>query len=75
MIASADSREIRGDLVRAVQARYLPDAVLAWGEPYASPLFEGRQPGLAYVCENYACKQPVDDVDSLVAQLTTVPGG
>ena len=65
----------RGDLVRAVQARYLPDAVLAWGEPYASPLFEGRQPGLAYVCENYACKQPVDDIDSLLAQLTTVPGG
>ena len=65
----------RADLVRVVQARYLPDAVLAWGEPYASPLFDDRQPGLAYVCESYACKQPVDDADSLVAQLTSGPGG
>jgi uncharacterized protein YyaL (SSP411 family) len=65
----------RADLVRGVHARYVPDAVLAWGEPYASPLFEGRQPGLAYVCENYACKRPVDDVDSLLAQLTNAPDG
>ena len=65
----------RPELVRAVQARYLPDAVLAWGEPYPSPMFEGREPGLAYVCENYACKRPVDDADALVAQLTSVPGG
>jgi uncharacterized protein YyaL (SSP411 family) len=49
--------------------------VLAWGEQYPSPLFEGREPGLAYVCERYACQRPVDDVDALVAQLTSVPGG
>jgi len=60
----------RPDLVRAVQARYLPNAVLAWGEPYPSPLFEDRKDGLAYVCRNYACQAPVSDVDSLLAQLT-----
>jgi uncharacterized protein YyaL (SSP411 family) len=67
----------RPDLVRAVQTQYLPNAVLAWGEPYTSPLFEGRDDGLAYVCENYACKQPANDADSLRAQLgvTTAPGG
>jgi uncharacterized protein YyaL (SSP411 family) len=64
----------RPDLVRAVQARYLPQAVLAWGEPYPSPLFEGRtagldEGGLAYVCENYACQAPVATVQELLAQL------
>jgi uncharacterized protein YyaL (SSP411 family) len=57
------------ELVRAVQARYLPNAVLAWGEPYSSPLFEDRKDGLAYVCRNYACQAPVSDVESLLAQL------
>jgi uncharacterized protein YyaL (SSP411 family) len=59
----------RPDLVRAVQARFLPNAVLAWGEPYPSPLFEGRTEGLAYVCRNYACQKPTDNVEDLLAQL------
>ena len=61
------------ELVRAVQARYLPNAVLAWGEPYASPLFEDRKDGMAYVCRDYACQAPVSDVDSLLAQLSGDP--
>jgi uncharacterized protein YyaL (SSP411 family) len=56
-------------LVRAVLARYLPNAVLAWGEPYDSPLWEGRRPGLAYVCRDYACQAPVDTAEALVDQL------
>jgi uncharacterized protein len=59
----------RRDLVRAVQERYLPNAVLAWGEPYASPLFEGRSEGMAYVCRDYACREPAAEVDRLVDQL------
>jgi uncharacterized protein YyaL (SSP411 family) len=59
----------RPDLVRAVQARFLPNAVLAWGEPDPSPLFEERVDGLAYVCRNYACQRPTGDVDELLAQL------
>ena len=27
-----------------------PDTVLAWGEPYDSPLWDGRRDGFAYVC-------------------------
>jgi uncharacterized protein YyaL (SSP411 family) len=75
-LVSAGATEIavvgrdRTDLVRAVQSRYLPNAVLAWGEPYPSPLFEDRKDGLAYVCVNYACQAPVSDVDSLLAQLS-----
>jgi uncharacterized protein YyaL (SSP411 family) len=59
----------RTDLVGAVHERYLPNAVLAWGERYESPLFADRNDGLAYVCRNYACNLPVDDLFGLVSQL------
>ena len=59
----------RRDLVAAVQQRYLPNAVLAWGERYPSPLWEGRSDGKAYVCRHFACQAPVDTVDALLAQL------
>ncbi|HEY7627396.1 MAG TPA: thioredoxin domain-containing protein [Ilumatobacteraceae bacterium] len=59
----------RPDLVRAIHGRWLPNAVLAWGEPYDSPLWEQRGAGLAYVCRNYACQAPTDSVEALLAQL------
>ncbi len=59
----------RADLVTAVQTRYLPHAVLAWGEPYDSPLWELRNEGYAYVCRDYACQAPQDTVEGLLAQL------
>ena len=64
----------RPDLVQAVSERYLPNAVITWGEPYPSPLWEGRDAGpdgtgRAFVCRNYACQTPVADVDALLAQL------
>jgi uncharacterized protein YyaL (SSP411 family) len=61
----------RPDLVGAVLSRYLPDAVVAWGESYPSPLWEGRSPGFAYVCRNYACRVPADSTDVLVGQLAS----
>ncbi len=60
----------RPDLVVAVQERFLPGVVLAWGEPYPSPLFEGRDEGLAYVCRGRACQAPTGEVGELTAQLT-----
>jgi uncharacterized protein YyaL (SSP411 family) len=59
----------RPDLVRAVQGRWLPNAVVAWGRPYDSPLWEQRGDGFAYVCRHYACQLPADTVDALLAQL------
>jgi uncharacterized protein len=59
----------RPDLVAAVQSRYLPNAVLAWGEPDDSPLWQDRSEGLAYVCRNYACQAPVSTAKDLLAQL------
>jgi hypothetical protein len=61
----------RPDLVRAVRARWLPNAVLAWGQPYDSPLWQQRADGFAYVCQHYVCQIPTDSVEGLVAQLTT----
>jgi uncharacterized protein YyaL (SSP411 family) len=59
----------RPDLVEVVTGRYRPETVLAWGEPYDSPLWEGRDPGRAYVCEHFACRQPVDTPVALAGQL------
>jgi uncharacterized protein len=63
----------RPDLVDAVHRRWLPDAVLSWGEPTPSPLWEGREAGQAYVCHNYACQLPAGDPETLVAQLDGRP--
>ena len=59
----------RLDLVEVVSARWRPDVVLAWGEPYDSPLWAGREAGLAYVCRNYACQAPQATAEGLLAQL------
>jgi hypothetical protein len=47
----------------------VPNAVLAWGEPYESPLWEGRDLPAAYVCRNYACQAPTTDAEALLASL------
>jgi hypothetical protein len=59
----------RADLVGAVQNRYLPNAVLAWGEPFASPLWEGRDQPAAYVCRDFVCLLPVTSVDALLEEI------
>jgi uncharacterized protein YyaL (SSP411 family) len=61
----------RPDLVRAVWSAYRPGAVLAWGEPFPSPLFESRRDGLAYVCRGYVCERP----SSTAEELTSALGG
>jgi uncharacterized protein YyaL (SSP411 family) len=59
----------RPDLVEIAQRAFLPRAVLAWGERYDSPLWDGRADGAAYVCRDYACNLPATDPDTLAAQL------
>jgi hypothetical protein len=61
----------RPDLLVEARRRWLPDAVLAWGEPGGSPLFAGRpdEPGLAYVCQARACQVPAADAETLAGQL------
>ena len=59
----------RPDLLAVVHERWRPNVVLAWGEPYDSPLWTSRGDGLAYVCEHFACQAPQDTPDGLRAQL------
>jgi uncharacterized protein len=61
----------RPDLVDVAQRMFLPGAVLAWGERFSSPLWEGRQDGAAYVCRDYACRLPVTDAATLTTQLAS----
>jgi hypothetical protein len=63
----------RPDLVAVARRRWIPDAVLAWGEPTPSPLWEGRDRDRAYVCRNYACRVPASDPETLATQLSGSP--
>lgn len=65
----------RPDLVTEVQRRYLPRAVLAWGERYESPLWQDRPDGYAYVCRGFVCQSPVDNVAQIKAQLDDLHRG
>ena len=59
----------RLDLLDVVRRRYDPAVVLAWGEPSASPLWEGRSDNLAYVCRDSVCAAPAATVAELTARL------
>ena len=62
-------------LAAAVRAAFRPRIVLAGGPGGATavPLLEGRPPSgagaTAYVCEGFACRQPVTRADDLIALL------
>ncbi|MCU1393040.1 MAG: hypothetical protein JWM34_1468 [Ilumatobacteraceae bacterium] len=60
----------RADLVDVVRSRWLPNAVLAWGEPYDSPLWDGRADGAAFVCEHFVCQLPVTTPADLLTLLS-----
>ncbi len=62
----------RPDLVDAYRRQWRPDAVLAWGERYESPLWHGRQEPAAYVCRDYTCQLPAFTADELERQLSAV---
>jgi len=61
------------DLVRVAHILWRPDVVLAWGEPYDSPLWDGRNDGHAYLCRDHVCQQPVSTPEELFEQLTGKP--
>jgi uncharacterized protein len=68
-------------MVREIQTRYLPTKVLALadGDAAMAQLIEGKASikGMptVYVCENFACKAPVTDLDALRRQLDAAPAG
>lgn len=60
----------RPDILRMAQSIWRPDTVLAWGEPYDSPLWEGRTEGKVYVCRDHTCQAPQDTVEGFSEILT-----
>ena len=60
----------RPDILRMAQSIWRPDTVLAWGEPYDSPLWEGRDEGYVYVCRDHVCQLPQDTVEGFSEVLT-----
>jgi uncharacterized protein len=59
----------RPDLRAEVDRRWMPDAVLAWGERHDSPLWAHRDDDLAYVCRSYVCQRPAATPAELAAAL------
>jgi uncharacterized protein len=64
----------RPDLLASFRTRYEPDAILAWGEPTSSPLWEDRPPEAAYVCHRNICLMPARTPEELVGQLDSEGG-
>ncbi len=61
------------DMVRTAQVLWRPDIVLAWGEPYDSPLWEGRTEGHAYLCRDHVCERPATTPEELYEQIAGRP--
>jgi uncharacterized protein YyaL (SSP411 family) len=60
-------------MVKVAQTVWRPDVVLAWGEPYDSPLWDERDEGFAYVCRNSVCDLPVSTPEALYEKITGRP--
>jgi uncharacterized protein YyaL (SSP411 family) len=58
------------EFVRIAKSVWRPDSVLAWGEPYESPLWESRRAGYAYVCRDHECSAPASTLDEFIQALT-----
>jgi uncharacterized protein len=63
----------RPDLVEVAQSMWRPDLVLAWGEPYDSPLWLHRESDLAYLCSGYTCAAPENSAEGLRTLLSLPP--
>jgi len=59
----------RPDLLAEARRHWLPNAVMAWGEPDDTPLWRLRSDGLAFVCRHNACELPAGTVAELAPQL------
>jgi len=51
---------------------FLPITTMAYGMPDALPILKGRKAGLAYLCQQGACRLPSADVTQLLAEIRAV---
>ncbi len=57
------------ELIEFSKTRYLPNTLLCVGPFGDGPIYEGRDPRYAYLCEGYSCKTPTRDVSELERML------
>lgn len=57
-------------LVGVAQVLWRPDLVLAWGDTYDSPIWQGREEGNAYMCKGQSCEAPVSTAEELYRLVT-----
>ncbi len=79
IVIIGDDNNERAALLRAVNSRYIPNKVVVISEPNqteaaaAIPLLRERRMidgrATVYVCENFACQQPVTTINELNEQL------
>ena len=80
VVVGKPAKDATRALIRTVHASYLPNKAVALVDPadgtadgMASPLLEGKTPvngqSAAFVCENYACQQPVTESSALAELL------
>jgi uncharacterized protein YyaL (SSP411 family) len=56
-------------LIAPVRSWFLPLSTLAYGPPDALPVLQNREPGLAYLCQQGACRLPADSLEQLLGEL------
>ena len=62
-------------MLSTARNQWIPNSVLAWGDPIDSPLWEGRDEGKAYVCRNHACLLPANNAEELLERIATSSSG
>jgi uncharacterized protein YyaL (SSP411 family) len=65
----------RPDLVAETRRRWLPAAVVAWGQRADNPLWADRADDRAYVCHRFTCRAPVDTPGALGDELDRLVAG
>lgn len=76
-LLSGDSEEIvipgwNEEFIDQLRGRWFPNAVLALGSPFQSPLWEGRKEGNAYICKGFVCLEPVTNAHQLSQTLDSL---
>ena len=60
-----------GEFLHEFRQQWRPHSVVAWGEPFESPVWTDRVPGSAYVCRDHQCMLPATTVDQFRQSLAT----
>lgn len=76
-LLEGDSEEIvipgwNNNLIEQVRGRWLPNAVLAFGTEFPSPLWQGRKDGNAYICKGFVCLEPITNAHLLSQALDSL---